>query len=61
VGGVHEAVEEGIGNCGIANHLVPVIDGQLAGHDGRSAAVAIVGRTNLTVERREEGAHFYAA
>jgi len=27
VGGVHEAVEDGIGDCGIDDHLVPVIDG----------------------------------
>src|SRR5271154_7386182 len=33
VRGVHEAVEDGISNCGIDDHLVPMIDGELAGHD----------------------------
>jgi hypothetical protein len=42
VGGVHEAVEDGIGDCGIDDHLVPVIDGELAGYDRGAAAVAIV-------------------
>jgi hypothetical protein len=40
--GVHEAVEDGISDCGIDDHLVPMIDGELAGHDCRAAAVAIV-------------------
>jgi hypothetical protein len=39
---VHEAVEDGIGDGGIDDHLVPVIDRELTGHDGRAAAVAIV-------------------
>ncbi len=42
VRGVHEAVEDGIGDCGIDDHLVPMIDGELTGHDGRAAAVAVV-------------------
>src|SRR6202158_4334415 len=42
VGGVHEAVEDGIGDCGIDDHLVPVIDGELTGYDRGAAAVAIV-------------------
>jgi hypothetical protein len=42
VRGVHEAVEDGIGDCRIDDHLVPVIDGELTGHDRRAAAVAIV-------------------
>src|SRR5467141_222609 len=40
--GVHEAVEDGVGDCRIDDHLVPVIDGELAGHDGGTAAVAVV-------------------
>ena len=39
---VYEAVEDGIGDCRIDDHLVPVIDGELTGHDRRAAAVAIV-------------------
>ena len=42
VGVVDEAVEDGVGDGRIADDLVPVIDGQLAGHDGRAAAVPIV-------------------
>jgi hypothetical protein len=33
VRGVHEPVEHGIGDCGIDDHLVPMIDGELAGSD----------------------------
>ena len=39
---VHEAVEDGICGCRIDDHLVPVIDGELAGHDRGAAAVTIV-------------------
>src|SRR6516164_7822428 len=39
---VHEAVEDGIGDCRIDDHLVPVIDGELTGDDGGAAAVAII-------------------
>src|SRR6266699_2218830 len=39
---VHEAVEDGICDCRIDDHLVPVIDGELAGHDRGAAAVTIV-------------------
>src|SRR5580658_8998029 len=42
VRGVHEAVEDGIGDCRIDDHLVPVIDGELTGHNRRAAAMAIV-------------------
>src|ERR1700693_3511519 len=42
VRGVHEAVEHGIGDCRIDDHLVPVIDGELTGHNRRAAAMAIV-------------------
>ena len=40
--GVHDAVEDGIGDCRIDDHLVPVIDGELTRHDRRGAAVTIV-------------------
>ena len=39
---VHQTVEHGIGDCGIADVSVPVVDRQLAGDDGGSAAVTIV-------------------
>src|SRR6516165_11475163 len=39
VSGVHEAVEDGIGDCRIDDDLVPMIDGELAGHDCRAATV----------------------
>src|ERR1700693_6562 len=42
VRGVHEAVEDGIGDCRIDDHLVPVIDGELTGHNRRAAGMAIV-------------------
>src|SRR6266700_1188030 len=40
VGVVDEAVEDGVGIGRIADDLVPFIDGDLAGEDGRAAAVA---------------------
>jgi hypothetical protein len=42
VRGMDEAVEDGIGDCRIDDHLVPVIDGELTGHNRRAAAVTIV-------------------
>ena len=39
---VHQTVEHGIGDCGIADVSVPAVDRQLAGDDGGSAAVTIV-------------------
>ena len=33
VSGVHETVEDGIGDCRINDHFVPMIDGELTGHD----------------------------
>src|SRR5579863_306600 len=42
VRGVDEAIEDGIGDCRIDDHLVPVIDGELTGHNRRAAAVTIV-------------------
>ena len=34
VGVVDEPVEDGVGDRGVADHFVPVIDGELAGHNG---------------------------
>ena len=42
VGIVDEAIEDGIGQCRIADDVVPVFDRNLAGDDGRRAAMAIV-------------------
>lgn len=39
---MHQAVEDGVGERGIADDLVPMFDGQLAGHDGGLAAIAIL-------------------
>src|ERR1700732_1716375 len=41
MGVVGEAVENGGGIGRIADHLVPFVDGDLAGEDGRAAAVAL--------------------
>ena len=40
MGVVDDAVEDGIGVGRIADDLVPFVDGDLAGEDGRTAAVA---------------------
>jgi hypothetical protein len=42
VGVVDEPVEDGVGDGRVGDHLVPVIDRQLAGHDGRAAIMPIV-------------------
>src|SRR2546430_5407282 len=42
VGVVDEAVEDGVGDGWVADDVVPVFDGKLAGDDGRSASVPIV-------------------
>src|SRR6266567_1922023 len=39
---VDDAIEDGVGVSGIADQLVPLIDGDLAGDDGRAAAVALL-------------------
>ena len=41
MGVVHEPVEDGVGVGGITDHLVPSVDRDLAGEDGRTAAVAL--------------------
>ena len=42
MGVVDEAVEDGVGVGRIADHLVPFVDRDLAGEDGRAAAVAFL-------------------
>lgn len=42
MGAVDEAVEDGIGDGGIVEPSVPVLDGQLAGDEGRFAGAAVV-------------------
>ena len=37
---VDDAIEDGVGIGGIADQLVPFVDGDLAGDDRRSASVA---------------------
>ena len=41
VGVVDEAVEDGVAEGGIANDVMPVLDGELAGDEGCAAAVAV--------------------
>ena len=38
---VDEAVEDGVGQGGVANDLVPVVDGNLAGDEGGASVVAV--------------------
>ena len=42
VGVVHQAVEDGVGVGGVADHVMPAIDRQLGGDDGRGPAVPVV-------------------
>ncbi len=37
-----QAVKDGVGQRGVTDGGVPVFDGRLAGHDGRTSAVAVV-------------------
>src|SRR5512146_2767034 len=39
---MNEAIEDGVGERGIANVVMPVADGQLAGHDASASAGAII-------------------
>ena len=41
MGVVDDAIEDGIGVGRIADDLVPFVDGDLAGEDGRTAAIAL--------------------
>jgi hypothetical protein len=42
VGVVDQAIENGIGKGGIADDLMPGIEGQLAGHEGGAPGVAVL-------------------
>ena len=39
---MHQPVEDGVGERGIADGGVPLVDGNLAGHDGGAALISIV-------------------
>ncbi len=41
MGVMNQAVEDGVGDGGIADVLMPVFDGKLTGQDGRTGAVAV--------------------
>lgn len=41
VGVMDEAIKDGVGEGGVPDSLVPVLDRQLAGDDGGAAAVAV--------------------
>jgi len=42
VGVMDQPVEDGVQPAALGQHLVPVIDGQLAGHEGGPAADAVL-------------------
>ncbi len=42
MGVVNKSVEKGIGDSGVAYDLMPVLDGELARHDGRCRAVPVL-------------------
>jgi hypothetical protein len=42
LGVVDEAIEDGVGDGGVGDDLMPMLDRHLAGDDGRSALVAII-------------------
>jgi len=39
---VNETVENGVGDGWVGDHLVPVIDGNLAGNDGGATLVPVI-------------------
>src|SRR6202140_3038202 len=39
---VNEAIEDGVAEGGVSDHVVPMFDGDLAGDDGRGATMAII-------------------
>jgi hypothetical protein len=39
---MHQTVKDGVGQCGIADVVMPVVDRKLAGDDARPCADAIV-------------------
>lgn len=42
MGVVHEPIQDGVCDGLIVDQFVPVLDGELAGHDGGGASVAVV-------------------
>jgi len=42
VGVVDEAIEDGVGEGGLSDHVVPVLDEELTGHEGSLLTVAVV-------------------
>jgi hypothetical protein len=48
---VDEAIEDSVGVSGIADQLVPFVEGDLAGDDCRSAAVALFKNLKQVVTR----------
>lgn len=42
MGVVEQSVEDGVSEGGVADDIVPVLDGELGGEDGAAAGVAIV-------------------
>jgi hypothetical protein len=48
---VDDAIEDGVGVGGIADQFVPFVDGDLAGDDGRPAAVALLENLEQVVTR----------
>jgi len=42
VGGVHQAIEDGVSDGRICDQLVPMLDGDLAGDDRGASAVTVV-------------------
>ena len=55
MGAVDETVEDGVGDRGVAQRLVPVTDRQLAGDDGRAGARAVLDDLHRTVQSRDGG------
>ena len=39
---VNEAIEDGVAEGWVSDHVVPMFDGDLAGDDGRGATMAII-------------------
>ena len=42
MGGVEESVEDGVAEGGVADDVVPVVDGDLAGEERAAASIAVV-------------------
>ena len=41
---MNDAIEDGVGECGYPDQIVPAVDGNLAGDDERAFVVAILER-----------------